>query len=100
MDSAISVRYLRKAFTEFALPQIKVVSPRLVICCGASVYKTAFSHFHSSSATSFPLNHTFKIENDKITFVYQNHPGSRGTNGVGGFNRVQENWRTMKSLLT
>lgn len=97
MDASIPQRFMRKAFSDFALPQIEIVQPQLVVCCGASVFRTAAKHFNQETRQPLFLNQHFAHEG--VIYIYQNHPGSRGTNSAGGIEKVKRNWEFMRSLV-
>jgi restriction system protein len=97
MDASIGSRFMKEAFKEFTLPQVDIVQPRIVICCGSLVYKTAISHFQNHTNSNYNINHHFSYNG--IIFIYQNHTGSRGTNSAGGIQKVKENWKFMRTLI-
>lgn len=92
-NASIPKRVLVKAFEDFALPQIEIVKPRLVICCGAAVYNSAIKHLRHQH----PFESHF-IDNG-IMFYHQSHPGVRGTQNAGGMATVENNWNKMRECM-
>lgn len=95
MSSRIPQDDIDKAFKEFCLPQIEIVNPSLVICCGAQVYKAISK---SLGVKTYPKLHDH-IKDGKITYYYQRHPGSRGLNPNGGIEEAKLDWKKMKKAI-
>jgi hypothetical protein len=97
MNAPIGAPWLRKAFDEFAMPQINIITPKVVVCCGKKVYRTVLKCLLDISPPR--VDFTDHICHGKILYVCQNHPGSRGTMSVGGINGAKRNWQVMKTLI-
>ena len=97
MSANIPAKDLRRAAQEFALPQIKVVSPRLVIALGVKT----FNALRYVCGLRSCRNLTEALES---SFVYsgatvwcQAHTGAlgRANRNRGGVDRVSVDWRRM-----
>jgi restriction system protein len=94
-SSSIPMRDLVQAAQEFALPQIRIVRPKLVVCLGFDTFnaiRRACGHKPaqlSEEAIASPFTH------DKSRIWCQAHTGARGQNNRGR-ERVEEDWRKMK----
>jgi hypothetical protein len=97
MNAPIGAPWLRKAFDEFTMPQINIIKPKVVVCCGKKVYRTVLKCLLNISPVN--VNFTDHICHGKILYVCQNHPGSRGTVSVGGQKGATRNWQIMKKLM-
>ena len=95
MSSLIPMDDLVRAAKEFALPQIRIVQPKLVVCLGLNTFNAI------RSACGHPL---VQRMNDAIASPFtlgesriwcQAHTGALGQNNRGR-ERVAEDWRTMK----
>jgi len=98
MSANIPTSDLSKAATDFALPQIAIVKPRLVICLGLATF-TAVS---VACGQSVPLRMATAIESPfqfEDSLVYcQSHPGHFGriNRNKGGVDRVSQDWVLMR----
>lgn len=95
MTANLPIRDINKAFTEFCLPQINIIIPRLIICCGSKVYGSAINHYEKPQKKKYDVNESFSSAN--MVFCHQRHPGATATNTTGGINMAIENWRIMKA---
>ncbi|MBT5469852.1 MAG: hypothetical protein HOK41_04560 [Nitrospina sp.] len=101
MSSYIPSRDLMEAAINFAIPQIEVVSPKIVICLGLRVFNTISKSLEKPT----PKNLVEAIPNHfkyKDTFIWaQSHPGGLGkaNRNRGGIDRVSADWAAMASLL-
>jgi hypothetical protein len=95
MSSSIAMRDLIRASQEFALPQIRIVRPKLVVCLGHDTFnavRRACGHkrvqrMNEAIASPFTL--------DESRIWCQAHTGGRGQNNRGR-EQVEEDWRKMK----
>jgi restriction system protein len=93
-----AVDFIRAA-KEFALPQIEIVQPKLVICLGLAVFK-ALSEACGRSAKQCDINtavnNPFTYGNARIWC--QAHTGWKGqaNRKRKGANQVEDDWRAMK----
>lgn len=80
MNSTIPAPHMRNAATDFALPQIDIVKPKLVICLGLSVFNT----FRSCCKKEQIATIGFGIENpyihEGVRYWCQAHTGMQGRN--------------------
>lgn len=95
ISSSIPMSDLVRAAREFALPQIRIVRPKLVVCLGLNTFnaiRVASSHapaHRMDEAVASP----FTI--DKARIWCQAHTGTRGQSNRGR-ERVAQDWRKMK----
>lgn len=97
MDATIGAGWLKRAFKEYALPQINIVNPDVVICCGKGVYRIAVQSL--TDITPKAVQYADKITFKGTLFFCQNHPGARGTIAAGGQSAARSNWIKMKSEI-
>lgn len=97
MDATIGAGWLKRAFEEYALPQINIVNPDVVICCGKAVYRIVVQCLTGSTLTG--LNYGDNINHRDFVFFCQHHPGARGTIAVGGQSTALKNWNIMKEMI-
>jgi restriction system protein len=94
ISNYIPMRDLIRAAQEFALPQVRIVQPRLVICLGLNTFnalRVACNHLrvrrmHDAIASPFTV--------DRAHVWCQAHTGARGQSNRGR-KRVNQDWRTM-----
>jgi restriction system protein len=98
MSSAIRQSDLVRAAEKFAIPQIRIVSPRLVICLGVVTFNALekASQRPVSARMSAAIANPFDIGSARVWC--QAHTGILGTNNRnrGGVDRVSKDWLTMK----
>lgn len=101
MSESIPDRDLLRAAREFALPQIEIVAPRLVICLGKVTVDAVRSAagFPKSASVEDALQSYFQLGPSRVWF--QAHTGRLGQNNRnrGGVNRVDGDWLRMKESL-
>lgn len=104
MNGKIPRKDMVRAAIEYALPQIEIVGPRIVICFGLAT----FNALRSAVGTLYPdkeitrvssvakgIESPFAIGNTSVWL--QAHTGRLGQNNrnKGGVNRVEEDWSRM-----
>lgn len=95
ISSAIPMCDLVWAAKEFALPQIKIVGPKLVVCLGLKTFnaiREVCGHKRVQGMTA-AVSSPFTFGEARIWC--QAHPGARGQNNRGR-DRVAEDWNNMK----
>ncbi len=99
MTGDIPERDMVHAARQFALPQILIVNPKLVICLGLATFN-ALRHV-CDLTTIRPLESAIESPFDigTIRVWCQAHTGARGQNNrnKGGVDRVSDDWRKMKA---
>jgi len=84
--SEIPLRHLRRAAEEFALPQIKIVCPKLVVCLGSDTFGAIClaSGKKPSQTLASAIDSPFRL--GRILIWCQAHPGGRAESAeeVGG----------------
>lgn len=97
MTASIPFRDLVKAAQEFALPQVSIVRPRLVVCLGLQTFRAmqrAAGH-PTSSRLAEAIADPFEFESTMIWC--QAHTGGLGqaNRNRGGVDRVSRDWDAM-----
>jgi restriction system protein len=95
ISSSIPVRDLVRAAQEFALPQIRIVQPKLVVCLGLNTFNAlsvACSHTPAQRIEG-AIASPFTIDATRVWC--QAHTGARGQNNRGR-ERVSRDWRKME----
>jgi hypothetical protein len=101
MSEFIPQADLIKAARQFALPQIRVVNPKLVICLGLVTFN-ALRHacdLPPSRPLCSAIESPFNIGTTRVWC--QAHTGALGQNNRnrGGVDRVRRDWRKMQRIL-
>ena len=99
ISSSLPMRDLIRAAQEFALPQIRIVRPKLVVCLGLQTFnaiRIACGH-KAVQRMNEAIASPFTFAGSRIWC--QAHTGARGQNNRGR-ERVEEDWRKMKVDLS
>ena len=103
-SAPIPVRELRNAATDFGIPQIEIVRPRVVVCFGLATYNAIAWACEQprfgrvSQAIETPFTHT----GSGATIWCQSHPGALGRiqrERAGGKDQVRRDWERMAEAL-
>jgi uracil-DNA glycosylase len=96
MDTKIPARDLQRAANEFAVPQIEIVEPALVLCLGAATFNAlrATCGWPRCSSLSEAVSSPFSMATTRIWC--QAHPGAWGRRIRGGIDGLLDDWRTMR----
>jgi restriction system protein len=100
MDSKIPRKDLLRAAEEFALPQIRIVNPKHVICAGGFETFNALrraSGLGRCQNVGSALQHSFVVGRARIWC--QAHTGARGQSNRGGAEQVGRDWLNMKQAM-
>jgi restriction system protein len=94
----IPPRDLQRAAREFALPQIKIVKPKLVICLGFDTFNALQKACELGKAKDMEEAITSPFEFEDIQIWCQAHTGTFGQNNRNqdGVDRVTEDWTRMR----
>jgi uracil-DNA glycosylase len=101
LSATIPRNDLIRAAQEFALPQIKIVCPKLVVCIGGAT----FNAIRRACGYKDWMNIDSAIESpfmaDKSQIWCQAHTGQLGQNNrnQGGVDRVSSDWEKMKHVI-
>lgn len=101
LSAAIPLYDLVCAAQEFALPQVKIVCPKLVVCLGGATFnaiRRACGYKHWLKMDS-AIESPFKVGMSQIWC--QAHTGRLGQNNRnrGGVDRVSSDWERMKNVI-
>lgn len=99
MSAAIPQKDYVRAAHEFAIPQIKIVNPRIAVCLGKSVFNSLrlACGLKKISMMDDAIGSPFMIESTLVWCLA--HTGTLGTNNrnKGGIDRVNGDWARMAS---
>lgn len=100
MSARIPQRYLVDAAKEFALPQIRIVEPKLVICFGKATFNALRKAVKERPVDTVNngINAPFTIPDSQTLVWLQSHPGALGKinrNKVRS-DQVSDDWLRMK----
>ncbi|WP_161967292.1 hypothetical protein [Fimbriiglobus ruber] len=98
LSSSIPVRDLDKAAREFALPQIEIVEPHLVICLGLKTFVSLRRALGATPVKTLGQAITSPISYQQSRIWCQAHTGGLGQNNRnrGGIDRVSGDWDAMR----
>ena len=96
-NSSIKSSDMTRAAREFALPQIRIVNPRLVISIGIETFNALRKacELPTCDTTSDAIDSPFEIGSTRVWC--QSHTGQLGRNNrnKGGVDRVSDDWKKM-----
>jgi len=95
ISSSIPMGDLIRAAQEFALPQIQIVHPKLVICLGLNTFNAVRIACEHTPAWRMDEAITSPFTFSESRVWCQAHTGARGQNNRGR-ERVAEDWRKMR----
>jgi uracil-DNA glycosylase len=101
MSSRIPNKLMDYSAKTYAIPEIEIVRPRIVICLGALTFRCLKRNCDTmKSFTDSPMS----VENPHFTlqrtmFVHAPHPGSWGTKNAGGPLKVSKTWMEFPKML-
>lgn len=97
LSASISEADLVRAAAEFAVPQIRIVDPAIVVCLGARVYDAIRKSEGLKPIGGMSERITTPIRIGKAQVWCQAHTGALGTNNRnrGGVDRVNADWERM-----
>ncbi len=96
MSTGIPMKDMMRAAEQFAIPQIKIISPKIVICLGNLTFNSIRRAFGLKGrlALTTPLDKlSFSI--DKSLIVGSIHVGAEGTRAIGGKAALENNWEKL-----
>src|SRR6266496_4304713 len=101
MSASIPRADLITAARQFALPQVRVVNPKLVICLGLATFNALRQAYGLRQCPTLiaAIENPFNIGTARVWC--QAHTGAFGQNNrnKGGVDRVSDDWRKMKADL-
>jgi hypothetical protein len=99
MNGSIPRRDLERAAREFALPQIRIVGPRLAVCLGKSAFNAVAVAAGGRRAKLLADAIESPFEIGKTRVWCQAHPGQQGTNyrNRNAVDQVTKDWAAMAS---
>ena len=95
MSASIPTRDLVRAANEFALPQIRILAPRLVIALGLDCFNSIrrTQELKRSRLTADAIADPITVYGSRVWC--QAHTSQRGQNNRGGLNQVSIDWQAM-----
>jgi restriction system protein len=102
MRDGIKRKDLVAAAEQFALPQIRIVAPRMAVCLGIATFNAIASGVGQPQATSVDLAIKSPFDVGKTQIWCQAHTGQQGQNNRnrGGEDRVAEDWSRMAAAFS
>jgi len=101
MNAPIPQRDLMRAARDFALPQIRIVNPELVICLGKNTFNAVgrVCGLSPRATVALAIESPFNLPNALPRVWCQAHTGRLGRNNrnKGGIDHVTADWRKMKA---
>lgn len=99
LSSSIRSRDLERAAREFAVPQIDIVAPRLVVCLGLKTFNALRKALGLEVAPTINAAIGEPFSRGRARIWCQAHTGALGQNGRnrGGIDRVSQDWLAMKT---
>lgn len=85
---------------EYAIPQIEIISPKMVICLGQSTFRAVLRSIGGELnlfKDAYQPEHCIKYRGIEIYGVP--HPGNFGVRNAGGIVRVHERWQVLADRL-
>lgn len=101
MSAYIPQKDLVTAAEQFALPQIRIVGPKLVICFGKATFNAVRTVLGERQVESVDEGITSQFSSDHTHYWLQSHPGTLGKNNrnKGGIDRVSKDWMLMSEYF-
>jgi len=101
MSARIPDADLVRAASEFALPQLEIIAPRLAICLGMATFNAVRVARGLPRARNVDAALTAPFTIDETQVWFQTHPGHFGqiSRNKGGVDRVSQDWLEMKTVL-
>jgi restriction system protein len=98
LSASIPTRELERAAREFAVPQIDIVGPRLVVCLGLETFNALRRALGEAPLKRLALAIDEPFSYGSVRIWCQSHTGQLGRNGRnrGGVNRVSQDWARMR----
>ncbi len=94
ISSSVPMRDLVRAAQDFALPQVQIVSPKLVICLGMNTFNAIRIATGNRPAQRMEEAIASPFTNDQVRIWCQAHTGNLGQNNRGR-DRVRQDWQRM-----
>ena len=97
MSAKIPIKVLTKAAKQFAIPQIEIVQPKLVICLGAKVYNSIRRALGKKPNKNLAISIENPFDFNGAHMWAQSHPGGQGraNRNQGRVDRVTADWALM-----
>jgi uracil-DNA glycosylase len=98
LSSGIPVRDLERAASEFAVPQIEIIEPRLVVCLGLQTFNALRVALGKERLKSVAAAIESPMSLGRPRIWCQAHTGALGQNNRnrGGVERVTRDWEAMR----
>ncbi|HEV7681358.1 MAG TPA: hypothetical protein VGO68_04505 [Pyrinomonadaceae bacterium] len=101
MTGNVREKDMKAAARQFALPEIRIVKPKLVICLGLATFNALRQVCNLSTCRPFSAAIESPFNIGEVRVWCQAHTGARGQNNrnKGGVSRVPDDWVRMKADL-
>lgn len=100
MDARIGHMEMQYCAREYAVPQIEIISPKMVICLGKRTFEAIRQSLNQGPKDFAEACQPKYCINHSGTEIYgAPHPGSLGVRNAGGIAQVHERWRILGNRL-
>lgn len=100
MGAGIPSKDFKRSTLEYAIPQIEIINPKLVICVGGQPFnalRSANKLKYMKVDTPF-TEQSFTMGSSLVVGVY--HVGGRGTSKLGGKTAQEEQWKRLSDFYS
>jgi hypothetical protein len=94
MSSSIEKKIFNASILTYAIPQIEIVRPKMVICLGAITLNAVRKAIHAKPIR-FSSAHIDYAEYKGIKIFGTSHPGGMGTAMAGGAENAEDKWKIL-----
>lgn len=101
MNAKIPPTLMEIGAIEFGLPQIDIVSPKLVICFGGSTFNAIrrAAQLEKVKTVSAGIDQPFRYRDSMIWLQFHPAQQAQNTRNKGAIDRVKEDWKKMKKSM-
>ncbi len=97
MSTPIPQADITEPYKKFCYPQIEIIKPKLVICCGKQAYVASLKYSRESTKNLMSVRNNFHVED--MLFYHQRVPSYYGISHNfkrGGIEGAKSDWLAMK----
>jgi restriction system protein len=100
MNSGIPAKYMKRAASDFLIPTMQIIKPKLVVCLGLSVFNATRQALGLPKVANLEEAINSHVLFEDVIIFCQAHTGAQGQNNrnKGGVARVPSDWRLMKRI--
>jgi restriction system protein len=98
ISSAIPKRDMDYCVKNYAIPQIDIICPKLVICLGANTYNSLRTFLGEKPIKLSEIIHEPAIRHGKSKIYGVSHTGARGVANAGGMAGIITQWEMLRKI--